>query len=230
MDLNSGLLITRNIAHELPVTDVVIKAVEVIAYTQGFKSLKFKNRHGVVFHDADWIAGVDYDNNDNDDNENEDNEYNHQNEDDEIEEEFEQLDQQELDDLISDERTQGNPTVQHENEEEPENTPTEQEPIRRSIRATRPIETLEPTLIGQSYTQEGTKVTFQDVTANTQLEYCHNLIVQTKPDPKHMKEYDTSEAMIMARLITDLNSKVTIEGASFGQAYLIDKGIKIYGQ
>ena len=31
MDLNSGQLITRNIVHEIPVTDVVIKAVEAMA-------------------------------------------------------------------------------------------------------------------------------------------------------------------------------------------------------
>jgi hypothetical protein len=61
MDLNSGQLISRNIVHEIPVTDVVIKAVENMAYQQGFKSLKLKNRHGVIYHDADWIAGVDYD-------------------------------------------------------------------------------------------------------------------------------------------------------------------------
>jgi hypothetical protein len=46
-----------------------------------FKSLKFKNRHGVIFHDADWIAGVDYDDND-DDEEDDDEEYHHNNEDD----------------------------------------------------------------------------------------------------------------------------------------------------
>ena len=45
-------------------TDVVIKAVEAIATKEGFKSLKFKNRHGVVFFDTNWIAGVDYNEND----------------------------------------------------------------------------------------------------------------------------------------------------------------------
>jgi hypothetical protein len=41
MDLNSGQLITRSIVHEISVTNVVIKAVENMAYQQGFKSLKF---------------------------------------------------------------------------------------------------------------------------------------------------------------------------------------------
>jgi hypothetical protein len=57
MDLNSGQVITRNIVHEIPVTDVVIKAVETMAYDQGFKSMKFKNRNSVVFFNTDWIAG-----------------------------------------------------------------------------------------------------------------------------------------------------------------------------
>jgi hypothetical protein len=75
MDLNSGQLISRNIVHEIPVTDVVIKAVKRMAYNQGFKSLKFKNQNEVIYHDADWIAGVDYDDPDDydpDDIENED--------------------------------------------------------------------------------------------------------------------------------------------------------------
>jgi uncharacterized membrane-anchored protein len=72
MDLNSGLCITRNIVHEFPVTYVVIKAVESMAYRQGFKNVKFKNRHGVIFHDSDWIVGVDYDDNDDEEQEEED--------------------------------------------------------------------------------------------------------------------------------------------------------------
>ena len=75
MDLNSGKLITRRNVTEIPMTTSVIKAVETMAYKQGFKSLKFKNRHGVVFHPADWIAGVEYEDdqnqNDNEDNDNE---------------------------------------------------------------------------------------------------------------------------------------------------------------
>jgi hypothetical protein len=62
-DLNSNRVITRVRVTQIPVTDVVIKAIEQIAEDQGFKSLKFKNRKGAIFHDADWIAGVDYDEN-----------------------------------------------------------------------------------------------------------------------------------------------------------------------
>ena len=44
MDLNNGKLITHNIVHEIPATDVIIKAIKTMAYNQqGFKSLRFKN-------------------------------------------------------------------------------------------------------------------------------------------------------------------------------------------
>jgi hypothetical protein len=62
-DLNSGRVITRARVTQIPVMDVVIKAIEQIAANQGFKTLKFKNRQGTIYHDADWIAGVDYDEN-----------------------------------------------------------------------------------------------------------------------------------------------------------------------
>jgi hypothetical protein len=60
-DLNSNRVITQARVSQIPVTDVVIKAIGKIAEDQGFKSLKFKNRKGAIFHNADWIAGVDYD-------------------------------------------------------------------------------------------------------------------------------------------------------------------------
>jgi hypothetical protein len=58
-DVNSGRVITRARVTQIPVTDVVIKAIKRIAEDQGFKSLKFKNCKGAIFHNADWIAGVD---------------------------------------------------------------------------------------------------------------------------------------------------------------------------
>jgi hypothetical protein len=126
MDFNSGQLISRNIVHEIPVTDVVIKAVDNMAYQQGFKSLKFKNRNGVIYHDADWIAGVDYD--DPDDTKNEDEEYDNEedeNEDqlkqcEELEEQLEHIDPEEIEDIMRDARGETNPNMheQHDNANE----------------------------------------------------------------------------------------------------------------
>ena len=58
MDLNSGRVVTRRKVTPLPVTPSVIKAVEAMAAKQGMKSLKFKNRHGVIFIHCldDWIG------------------------------------------------------------------------------------------------------------------------------------------------------------------------------
>jgi hypothetical protein len=91
---------------------MVIKAIETIAEDQGFKSLKFKNRKGAIFHDADWIVGVDYDENiqqDADGDETyEDNENRDQEQDEEIDEEF-WINEEEIKDLFKEQREQANP-------------------------------------------------------------------------------------------------------------------------
>jgi hypothetical protein len=127
MDLNSGQLVSRNIVHEIPVTDVVIKAVENMAYQQGFKSLKFKNRNGVIYHDADCIIGVDYDDPDDydtNDIENEDQDYNNVEDEDEdqlkqyeeLEEKLEHIDPEEMEEIIRDARGETNPNMHEPND------------------------------------------------------------------------------------------------------------------
>jgi hypothetical protein len=69
-----------------------------------FKILKFKNRNRVIYHDADWIAGVDYDDPDDYDPidiENEDEEYdNEEDVEDETEDQLEQINPEEIGDII----------------------------------------------------------------------------------------------------------------------------------
>jgi hypothetical protein len=104
-DLNSGREITRARVTQIPVTDVVIKAIEHIAEDQGFKSLKFKNRKGATFHDADWIAGVEYDENiQQEDDYDEDNDENDNNDPDEDidDNQYDQIDKDEQEDLSKD--------------------------------------------------------------------------------------------------------------------------------
>ena len=60
MALNTGLLLSTSTVTKLPITDVVVKAVENLAYNQGFKSLKFQNRRGEPIYDVSLTAGVDY--------------------------------------------------------------------------------------------------------------------------------------------------------------------------
>jgi hypothetical protein len=116
MDLNSGLLLQPGTVTVLPVTDLVIKTVHALAEAQGFKSLKFKNRHGVILHDADWTAGVDYEGDD-DDVEDDDEEEDDGNvadgddgyQDEEEQDEDDEVDQTELDETLADDIV-ANPT------------------------------------------------------------------------------------------------------------------------
>jgi hypothetical protein len=81
---------------------MVIKAIERIAEDQGFKSLKFKNCKGTIFHDADWIAGVDYDENiqQQDDSDEDFDENNNDDPDEDIDDnQYDRIDKDELEDL-----------------------------------------------------------------------------------------------------------------------------------
>ncbi len=75
---------------------------------------------------------------------------------------------------------------------------------------------------GKSYMQQNKKVIFES-DVDVQLEYCHNLVTQTQPNEGHSKEYSPSNAMLMARLVYDLNTRIVKEGASFAQQYLLNR-------
>jgi hypothetical protein len=243
MDLSSGQLISRNIVHKIPVTGVLIKAVKNMAYQQGFKSLKFKNRNRVIYHNADWIAGVDYDDPhdyDLDDIKNENEEYDNNKEDNtevpnKSEDQLEQIDPEEIKDIIRDARRNTNPNL-HDNNANKEKLKhrTEQqaapeESTRRWTWETRPIKQLKPKMSGKSYMQQQKNLIFNgDV--DLPLEYHHNLVTQTVPDEGQSKEYSPSNAMLTARLIYNLKSRVVREGTSSAQQYLLNKGLKIFGQ
>ncbi len=121
MDLNSGHVVTHCKVTKIPVTQMVINAVEQMAYKQGFKELKFKNQHGVILHPANWIAGVDYENPNNENKDEEDEEYLPEEEelddDDELEapednlnkeEMYDRVNQQEINELMAEDI---NPTI-----------------------------------------------------------------------------------------------------------------------
>ena len=82
-------------------------------------------------------------------------------------------------------------------------------------------------MVGKSYMQEQKKVIFEG-DADLQLEYHHNLVTQNEPDEDQSKDYSPSDAMLMARLMYDLNTRVVREGASFAQQYFLKKGLKIF--
>ena len=114
MSLHTGELIQHGgKITEVPITQVVIDAVECMAKKEGFKSLKFKDRNKVVFFDTDWIAGVDFDNeNEQDEEYDKDNDY--INEDEEDIEYEEEVNQDEIDEL-NEKDEEVNPTVPENN-------------------------------------------------------------------------------------------------------------------
>jgi hypothetical protein len=61
------------------------------------------------------------------------------------------------------------------------------------------------------------------------LEYCHNLVAQVKPVEEMNIKYGSDEAMIFARFIQDITINVNKHRASFAQQYMLQKGLKVFG-
>jgi len=177
LSLSTGRVLTRRKVTEIPVTDLVIKAVEKMADNDGIKTLKFTNKAGVELHHADWLAGVDYeqqedDNDENDDDEDDDDENYDDDDDDEDDDYQEEVDREELDEISrEDPNNQNDPNQNGTNQEhqdeahDEENDQDDQESqdedqattstnVRRSTRESRPVERLEPTMKGKSYFQK----------------------------------------------------------------------------
>ena len=60
LDLNTKKVISRGRVKEVPMTDLVEKTINDWGFEEGFKKLKLSNPYSKVYHDAYWIAGVDY--------------------------------------------------------------------------------------------------------------------------------------------------------------------------
>jgi hypothetical protein len=136
-DLNSRRVITRARVTQIPVTDMVIKAIKHIAEDQGFKSLKFKNCKGAIFHNADWIAGVDYDENiqQEDDYDEDYDENNNDDPDEDINnDQYDRIDEDELEDLSKDTK-KDNPN-QHQEQDKIENKEKNKEQTDRKAKMT----------------------------------------------------------------------------------------------
>ena len=69
---------------------------------------------------------------------------------------------------------------------------------------------------------------YNNVEKPSELEMCHNLISQVKGNDGDC-EYAAELAMVIARSMVDINEGTTIKGASFGQQYMLKKGLKVFG-
>jgi hypothetical protein len=95
------------------------------------------------------------------------------------------------------------------------------------------VSRLKPNMSGKSYLQNDKKnmkkVAFAEDELK-QLEYCHNLVCQVKPEEERIIEYGSCQAMLIARFIQDIRMNVNQHGASFAQQYMLQKGLKVFGE
>ena len=61
------------------------------------------------------------------------------------------------------------------------------------------------------------------------LEVKHNLPMQMTPESENHMEYDPNDALVVAQLITDIMMRASANGASFAQQYMLNKGLKKFG-
>ena len=61
-------------------------------------------------------------------------------------------------------------------------------------------------------------------------EMSHNIIHQVKPPQECILEYDMAESMVITRLIGDLRHNIATKGASFAQQFILQKGLKAFGE
>ena len=245
MDLNSGRMITRQRVWEIPVTDVVIQAVERMGEEQGIKSLKLQNCRKTIYYPADWIAGVNYD----DDNENEDENYDPNDEENENYEDdfdddgaYDRIDQDELDELLAEpkEEKESNPVdIENENEEE-QNDEAENEPGNEESNAKITDDDDKDDAESKVSTRrelparnraQPERLTYAQMTkkivqfAKVDMS-CHSLGTPELFPDAEVTEYNPQLAMVIARCMADINGKVTAHGASYAQQYILQKGLK----
>ena len=254
MDLTSGLVITCANVTEIPVTDLVIKAVEKMGYGQGFPAtgMKFTCRQGQIYLDNDWIAGVDYgeyedeenlEDPDPEDEENREDENDHNNEETDYEEQ-----RQELAEILH-EPPEDNPTIdieeeaseqQEDNEEQQESEDNEQQEVDNEEQHESEHEEDGPeteTELRRSTRKEvdqlnliihGILKTKKKVTfMNQDVESKHDLYTQSSPNPHADVEYARDHALLIAKAMVDLYHKDTTNTWSFGQQHILQKGLKM---
>jgi hypothetical protein len=253
MNLSTGLVLSRARCWEIPVTDKVIAIVEPMAEKQGINTLKLQSRDKKTFFPADWVAGVDYDAEDGSydtdvtapETESEDDDYDAEgyDHDDELSDEdtYDRVSESEISDLLDEQEAPpvrmvrtAPPMTQEEIQVETvsdDDADDEMDDMEYYVRTGRPRRTVrKPDVLTYTHAQvkgEQKNVKFQDQ-ERIRLEQCHNLVAQSHPNPEMDTEYSPSMAMIIAQNMAEINAKAKAEGASFGQQYIYQKGVKIF--
>ena len=123
-------------------------------------------------------------------------------------------------------------------EEEEEEEPPKQKdgtPARRTTRIPKPREHHSDTWQGRAmFSQGGEKWNAAEARLRssdaewTRLVHQHNFS-QTDSPPEGQLDYELEKAFLVARIMVDINLKTTSQGASFVQQYILQKGLKKFG-
>ena len=71
------------------------------------------------------------------------------------------------------------------------------------------------------------QVSFTDDAILKSVEQCHAILSN---ESTKTKKYNPNVAPVIARIITDIHERTTAHGASFVQQYMVQNGIKQFGQ
>jgi hypothetical protein len=255
MNIHTGRLVHRTQFDVLPVTQLVIDAVENLAYMEGVKSFKIRGRNKKPIFPADWIAGVDYDEEleyvqddeyENDSNTSDDEEYDNDLDDERY---YDRVDPEEMGET----RTGGaNPTDRQDDEHnddaadngviENELVEAEAEPEEIAEQPAEVSDEDESTVDTTTRTRSGREVRpvermnlkqTKTVRFADDVEKKYNLFAtnldEEKSIKKNTREYDIDTAPVAAHFITEINARVSKEGAGYAQQYMLQAGIKKFG-
>ncbi len=176
---------------------------------------------------------------------------------DDDDEEMDHIDRQEVEDLLAEqgrwEREESNPISGEGRDREVEAVPMEAvhddesqahpagvsvsdadsqaTEARRSSRERHEPQRYDPSK-GMAQVEKSKSVKFEYEFIKDELEHCHNLMAtsyETKGSDANTIEYTPEIAGVAARYIHETNEKAMMQGHSFGQQYILQKGLKIFG-
>ena len=97
--------------------------------------------------------------------------------------------------------------------------------LRRSGRVTR-----EPKRLTYAATQRQKTIKFEKGNGDKHMEECYNIDSGEGTKIYSEAKYDRTTAMLAAKIMTDVYDQVKVNGASFAQQYVIQKGLKKFGK
>ena len=257
MNLATGQVVVRPRVWKVPLTPSVLRTVHCMAKRQGMTSLKLLGRNKLALVPADWVAGVDYtedksdsnnsDHSSSDDDDDDDSGNNNNGNNDNLSEGIEDIEQEEIDDILNDEQdnrsnpTTDNPDTNEDSEGNDDEGDDDDEP--EILKPPDQNDTHHPGMITpdaedeiETSTQDGNRRSMRDRSQPTRLtyEYFQNTMMNLGNEFGEQEwEYDIDEAWMIEKLMIDLQEKAETDNifeATFGQQYVLQKGIKLYGQ